>query len=341
MQRALLLIAALVLVACDPGQGREAFTDSRPPPSLAPRFLAPEGWAWGVVQAQGQPQLRYGVSSPAGIGIRAHVLIVPAYGESAEVWFETARQLNARGYCTWMLERAGQGGSGRYLSPHDLGHTEGFASGAEAVRSLIIEVIRPADEAPLILLGAGDAALTTVMAAQAGAPAAALVLSAPDFRSQPPPRRWESLASRLGLTRLPAPGWSAWSREAPDDYATGLASDPWRGKVRHAWQTANPDLRLTGASLGWAPAQSQALSQIQAGPPLGMPLVVLGPATGADAAQTFCAAQTACQYAATTDPGRALHLGAETYRTLWFQTIMDLISQMSARARAVAPSPPA
>ena len=160
MQRVLILFAALVLAACDPGQGREAFTDSRPPPSLAPRFLAPEGWAWGVVQAEGQPQLRYGVSSPVGTGTRGHVLIVPAYGESAEVWFETARQLNAQGYAVWVLERAGQGGSGRYLSPHDLGHSDGFEAGAEAVRGLIAGVIRPAGDTPLVLLGAGDAALT-------------------------------------------------------------------------------------------------------------------------------------------------------------------------------------
>ncbi|WP_300576967.1 alpha/beta hydrolase [Phenylobacterium sp.] len=341
MQRALLPFAALVLAACDPGQGREAFTDSRPPPSLAPRFLAPEGWAWGVVQAEGQPQLRYGVSSPVGTGTRAHVLIVPAYGESAEVWFETARQLNGQGYATWVLERAGQGGSGRYLSPHDLGHTEGFEAGADAVRSFIAGVIRPADDKPLILLGAGDAALTVAMAAQAGAPADAVILSGPDFRVQPPPRRWESLASRLGLSRLPAPGWTAWSRAAPDDYAAGLASDPWRGKVRHAWQTANPDLRLTGASLGWTAAQSRALAQVLAAPAVSQPVLILGPAEGTGAAQDFCGAQAACRYVAITDPGNALHLGENSHRTLWFKVITDLISEESHQVRAVTPSPPA
>ncbi len=336
MQRALILFAALVLAACDPGQGREAFTDSRPPPSLAPRFLAPEGWAWGVVQAEGQPQLRYGVSSPVGTGTRGHVLIVPAYGESAEVWFETARQLNAQGYAVWVMERAGQGGSGRYLSPHDLGHSDGFEAGTEAVRGLIAGVIRPAGDTPLVLLGAGDAALTVVLAAQAGAPADAMILSAPDLRPQPAPRRWESLASRVGLSRLPAPGWQAWSREAPDDHAAGVASDPWRGKVRHAWQTANPDLRLTGASLGWAAAQSRALSQAAAAPPLTMPLLILGRPEAMDAARTFCAAQASCQYVATSDAGRALHLGEESHRSLWFQAIIEFISKASERARTVS-----
>ncbi|MDP1618495.1 serine aminopeptidase domain-containing protein [Phenylobacterium sp.] len=339
MRRALLLIAALVLAACDPGQGREAFTDSRPPPSLSPRFLAPEGWAWGVVQAEGQPQLRYGVSSPVAVGTRAQVLIVPAYGESGEVWFETARQLNARGYAVWVLERAGQGGSGRYLSPHDLGHTDGFEAGAEAVRSLIAGAIRPDDDVPLILLGAGDAALTAVMAAQGGAAIDAMILSGPDFRPQAAPKRWESLASRVGLARAPAPGWRAWSREAPDDHAAGVASDPWRGKVRHAWQTANPDLRLTGPSLGWAAAQSRALAQILAAPALSMPVLILGPAEGADAAQTFCATLAACEYIATQDPGTALHLGEDSHRTLWFETITDHLAQAASQARAVRPAP--
>ena len=119
MYRAPLLCLALLLTACGQGGGREPFTDSRTPPGLASRFLAPEGWAWGLAQAEGFPAQRYGVSSPS-TGPVAHIVVLPGYGESAEAWFETARDFNARGYTVWVLEGAGQGGSGRFTGARDV-----------------------------------------------------------------------------------------------------------------------------------------------------------------------------------------------------------------------------
>jgi lysophospholipase len=58
----------------------------------------------------------------------------------------------------------------------------------------------------------------------------------------------------LGLGAFRAPGGDAWSRSGPDDFATHRTHDHWRGAVTHAWQTANPDLRLGGPSLDWQAA---------------------------------------------------------------------------------------
>ena len=58
----LLVVLALLtaLGACDVAGERDALADSRPPPGIAPRFLPPDGWAWGVAQPDAMPQVRVG-----------------------------------------------------------------------------------------------------------------------------------------------------------------------------------------------------------------------------------------------------------------------------------------
>lgn len=271
MRRALLLLALLALAACDNGGGREALTDSRNPPGLAPRFLAPEGWAWGFVDPQGLPQVRYGVSAPVGRRATAQVVIVPSALQPAETWFETARELNAAGYAVWSVERPGLGGSGRYVRPHDLAHSRGVEAEAQVITAVTAAVIRPAGDVPLILLATGDAAPAARRAVEMGAPVDALVLSAPVEPAGRPGAlpRW---GQRLGLGALPSSDWRPWSRETTP--ATG--DDPWRSKTASAWMLANPDLRLSGTSLGWQARRSKAGGQPD------VPVLVLGEPSGGD-----------------------------------------------------------
>ncbi|HWU13389.1 MAG TPA: alpha/beta hydrolase, partial [Caulobacter sp.] len=123
---ALALLLALPLAACGDEDVRAPFADSRTPPSLDVRFQPPAGWAWGYVKVGDDLVQRYGVSAPQG-SLRGQILILPAYGESAEAWFETARDLNDRDYVVWILERQGQGGSERATPWRDLGHAASFA----------------------------------------------------------------------------------------------------------------------------------------------------------------------------------------------------------------------
>ena len=104
------LLAALLLLtlaACGQGELAGPFADSRTPPVLGPRFFKPEGWAWGYVQAGKRPVQRYGVVT-TWRGPRATIVVLPGYGESAEVWYESAAALTRRGYSVWVLDRAGQ-----------------------------------------------------------------------------------------------------------------------------------------------------------------------------------------------------------------------------------------
>ena len=140
------ILSLLVTAAC--GQGdRAAFVESAPPPGLAERFHPPQAWAWGEIQVGDAPVQRYGVASASGVA-KAQVLILPDYGESAETWFETARDLSGAGYVVWVLEGVGQGGSGRLTCRRDLGELASFDTDVAAARAMIDLVIRPHRAAP-------------------------------------------------------------------------------------------------------------------------------------------------------------------------------------------------
>ncbi|MFZ5669785.1 MAG: alpha/beta hydrolase [Pseudomonadota bacterium] len=249
-RRAALAIVLLTLAACGGGDGRAPFVESRIPPGLGPRFWPPEGWAWGLFKVGDAPAQRYGVSSTIGTP-KGSVLILTDFGETTEVWFETARDLNAAGYTVWVLERAGQGGSERHALPRDLVHVPSFDGDVTTTRALARTIMQGSPDAPLTIVGQGVGGLVGLSAIQTGAPAYGLVLSNPKLAPRGVQPGWPAWLMNLGAGRLPAAVGQGWKREGADGVQLGLTADPWRGKVQKAWQVANPDLRMGGPSVGW------------------------------------------------------------------------------------------
>ena len=250
-RRGVTLALALLLVACGGSQDRDPFTDSRIPPSLGPRDWPPPGWTWGLIQVGEAPPQRYGVAAPDAPP-RAQVLILPGYGAAAEDEYHLADALIDHGDAVWVLDGAGQGGSGRLLSSRDLGHLTSFDGDLTAIEQMIALVIRPQPGTPLIVVADTTSSLLALRRMQLGAPGiAGLALRAPT-RAAPDGARSDgpiaSGALRLGLTTLRAPGTGGWSRDGPE-IDSGLD-----GQTAHAWRLANPDLRMGGPSLGWMTA---------------------------------------------------------------------------------------
>lgn len=338
MRRPCLALAALALTACSPGEQREALEDSRSPPSLAERHQAPEGWAWGRLAPPEGPQVRYGVAAPAGQAARGDILILPAYGEPAEVWFETARDLLGQGWRVWSLERAGQGGAGRFLQPYDLGHSRGFAADAEAVRAMVGQVIRPAGD-DVVLLGAGDGAVVALLAVQSGAGVDRLILSAPALTPLADAQPWESMLGRIGLGRLPSLAWRPWSRSDPPG-EPALSADPHRRALGHQWEIANPDLRLTGPSLGWRAAFQRGRSDALSAPgAVATPVLILSPAPAGAEAQAFCRRAPACEITTLSGSGEAPHLEQESIRSLWFERLSSFLAEPGAEVGSMPAEP--
>lgn len=274
MNRAFPIAAALLLLAgCERPASRSPFFESLAPPGLPAADLAPEGWAWGAVQVGEDPPQRYGVASPDVVP-QGQAVIVPAYGETAEAWFSAVRTLNGAGLTVWVLDRAGQGGSGRFASPRDLGHVSSFEPDVRALEALVGAVVRPSPDQPLTLLARGDGAAVAIAAAERGLPADRIVLWAPHLASRtaaPSPRA--TLERWMGLDRRPPRDWKPWARE------DATKSDP----VGAGWQLVNPDLRMSGPSRGWVEAHQAASAEaLAAASSLSLPVLQLGRAVGGD-----------------------------------------------------------
>jgi lysophospholipase len=320
-----LVTAALVFAIVNLGghDARDAFVDSRPPPDFAERFYPPENWAWGELRAQGGQAQRYGVSAPSIVS-RADVLILPDYGESAETWFETARDLNAAGYTVWVLEGAGQGGSARLSGHRDLGELRSFAGDLAAVRAMADGVIRPAPGRTFVLLGEGVGALLAARDAETDAAAGGVVLSAPRCAPAQP----GGTLTYVGLGALRAPGGDVWSRAGADDFAAHRTHDRWRGAVTHAWQTANPDLRLGGPSLDWqaALADLQRDAEVSAARLRGPVLVI------DDGKPRACLAPPLALRRSLAGADAALELEDDRWRGPWLAAIEAFIGSVAKSA---------
>jgi lysophospholipase len=302
------------------------FVESQPPPGLAERFYPPEGWAWGLIQVGETPAQRYGVVGSSGTP-RAEVLILPDYGESAETWFETVRDLNATGATVWVLDGVGQGGSARLTRHRDLGEVTRFDDDVAAVRAMIEIVIQPQADIPLVLLGEGQGALIAARAAERGARPAGLILSSPSCQGTPP----DGLRA-LGLGAQRAPGGSGWRRDGPDAFQAHLTHDRWRGAAGHLWQLANPDLRMGGPSRDWFAAAAQLQTETRADiAQIHTPTLVIAPARTSP-----CLALSGAATLSLTGAGPALELEDDARRNVWLESIEAFIA---AHTRALIPPP--
>lgn len=334
----------LLLAACGGGDGGAPFVESRIPPALGPRFWAPEGWAWGLLKIGDAPAQRYGVSSTP-VTPQAQILILTGYGESAEVWFETATDLNARGYSVWVLERAGQGGSERFVLPRDLGHAPDFNGDIRAVKTLTQMMAAGSPGAPVIVLGHADGGLIAIAAIEQGAPAEGLILSSPSFASGHPLEGLRAALVKAGLGRIPADWKRGWRRDGPDARGIGLTGDSLRGGIGKAWQIANPDLRMGGPSLGWLASFQATSKAIQPGlPGLETPTLLLrGDADGFVYAETqtrVCQAMARCRLYGLKGGRHALHLEREAIRTPWLAAVDSFVRTRAGSRPMLIERPP-
>jgi len=329
------LLLVLPLASCGDEGVRAPFADSRTPPSLDVRFQPPAGWAWGYVKVGDDLVQRYGVSAPRGAP-RGQILILPAYGESAEAWFETARDLNDRDYVVWILERQGQGGSERAMPWRDLGHATSFAPDVTATRAMVKAVIRPDGRDPFVILGAGEGGVVALRALEEGLRANAAILSSPSFDIADPPRpkgelirlaRW-ARGLKLGFLRYP--GQAGWKRDGPDGVARRLTHDQARGAVQQAWQLANPDLRMGAPSLAWYAAFYDAVeATIRDLKRVDLPVVMLDAGEDHQALPqpqgAVCVGLPRCVETRYATARHALHLETDSVRTPWLETIDDTL----------------
>lgn len=317
VRRALTLLVLFALAACS-RDGGAPLLDSRTPPALGPRFFPPDGWSWGVLALPKAPRIRYGSAAPEGPP-RAEVVLLPAYGESAEVYFETARDLTAKGYSVWVLEAAGQGGSGRFPGPTDLGRSNGFGLDAAALKGLLAQVVRPGTRGPLVVAASGSATLPALLAVEHGpAPVDGLFLWDPALSPPADVERARTMTHwRLGGLR--AEGGHAWTR--PTEDLSGRATLP------AAWQLADPDLRMGGPAWEWIVADDEARREALDARALAAirPPVAVLQAQPAGPAGILCARAPDCRVQIEAAAPLPRHLAPDPVRTAWLAALTGFV----------------
>jgi len=236
--------------------------------SLITRFNQPAGWQWGHVRTQQGDDLRWGGSFPP-TEPKAHIIYVEGLSEFAEKTFEMAHDFNAAGYGFWVLDRKGQGASGRLLREAFKAHSNGFKTDAEDL--VKFRMAHVPFNVPVILLGHSTGALVSLMALHDrpelfdGA-----IMTAPLLGLQHAALKGrERLAALLPLPRFirEAPAfqpaeWMLRTAEAPKLKAGDFSSDPLRMLVHDYWMQKKPDLRLGAPTYGWIQSVCQAVAKV-------------------------------------------------------------------------------
>ncbi len=237
----------------------------------------PAGCRTATVTGAGGVRLRvlHAPADPA-CAPRGTVAILPGRTQFAERWFETMRELAARGFATAVVDHRGQGGSPRPLDDPMRHHLTDFgvmvADAARFVRRLATCGGMPE---PLWLLGHSMGAhvgLRLLAESKEAASIRAAVLTAPmvAIRTAPLPRRpAEALARlmvRLGRGGNYAFGQGPWRDDARDRAMRRrlLSESGTRLALERAWLARRPDLAVGGVTWEWVAAALASSRRLQA-----------------------------------------------------------------------------
>jgi lysophospholipase len=240
-----------MLDSCDAAPG---LAGMRRAPGLAARFLVPPGFVWGSFPTADGAVLRWG--HLAAERPRAECVLVGGFGDFIEKQFETIRDLVRRGLSVWCLDWRGQGGSTRPKRWPYRPRARRFDRDAAELAQFATKYLSPDRPHVLIAHSMGGAIALLCLrrhprlfdAAILSAPMLGLLNGAPPMllRAVTGPVR----LSGLGICRLP--GTRRWHPDRPPTpERSRVSSDAERCRIRHAWVSSNPALRLDQPTYGW------------------------------------------------------------------------------------------
>lgn len=224
-------------------------------PVLPERFLPPPGFVWGSFTASDGALLRWGhlpIRNP-----RAECVMVGGFGEFIEKQFETVRDLAARGIAVWCLDWRGQGGSIRPRRLPTRPRARNFERDAEDLTAFAAATL-PGRLPRLLVAHSMGGAIALLCLRQHPGLFAGAVLSSPMVglrTGRVPPTLIRCItrpARAAGLGACFIPGARKWRpSRIPSPERSRVTTDAERCRVRHAWFSADPALRLDEATYGW------------------------------------------------------------------------------------------
>ena len=221
----------------------------------------------GMLALRDGKRIRYARFAATGRPLKGTVVVFAGRNECIEKYFETVRDLAARGFGVAMIDWRGQGGSDRMLRGKPRGYVRDFGEYVSDMEEFWRDVVLPDCRAPFYALGHSTGALIALLAApRLATQLRRMVLAAPllEFADMPTSmKRTGRLARALAMTgfgRVPMPG-SAASQPAPFAY-NKLTSDPLRYARNVAIYRAHPELATGRPTVAWVGAVCRAVETV-------------------------------------------------------------------------------
>ena len=232
-----------------------------------PANPVPEDVVTGTLKTRDGVGIRFARWHPPP-GRKGTVCLFQGRAEFIEKYFETVRELRARGFAVATIDWRGQGGSERALSDPRKGHVGDFSEYERDVEALMTEVVLPDCPPPIFAIGHSMGGTVMMRVARQGSRwFDRIVLSAPMIRlsgnRHALPARITVRAMRLmGMGSAYVPGGSA-TPVATGPYVNNIAtSDPVRHARTKAVLEAAPELGLGSPTASWLSAAYRSMAEI-------------------------------------------------------------------------------
>ena len=236
-------------------------------PPLDERFLPPPDFTWGSFTAADGTLLRWGHLPVRDA--RAECIMVGGFGEFIEKQFETVRDLASRGIAVWCLDWRGQGGSMRPRRLPTRPRARNFNRDARDLADFAAAKLT-GDRPRLLLAHSMGAAIALLCLRRHPRLFDAAILSSPMVglrTGKLPPTLLRVItrpARAAGLGVCFIPGAGKWRPDRiPSPERSPVSTDAERCRIRHAWFSVEPALRLDEATYGWVDSALALVARIR------------------------------------------------------------------------------
>jgi lysophospholipase len=229
----------------------------------------PEGGVCGFLTARDGKKFRYAHFPATARPLNGTVVLLAGRNEAIEKYFETIRDLAARGFGVATFDWRGQGASDRLLRDGARGYVRSFDDYEHDLEQFFAEIVLPDCRGPYYLLAHSTGALVALLAAPSLVNRIRrMVLMAPFLALAKSPLsmqalgRLASVCCGAGLGRLYAPGGRDTRKAEPFDQ-NKLTSDQRRYERNSLLYETYPQLAISAPTFAWIRAASEAIARVQ------------------------------------------------------------------------------
>jgi lysophospholipase len=229
-----------------------------------PANPVPDNVHTGSLTTSDGTKLRFARWAPPP-GRKGTVCIFPGRAEFIEKYFETVRDLRARGFAVAALDWRGQGLSDRALADARKGHVDDFSQYDSDLASFMQQVVLPDCPPPVFAIGHSMGASVLIRAAFQGhrwfdrIMLSAPMIALPGMRGSGGARATVQFMRALRLKTSYVPGGDSSILALRPFPGNVLTSDPVRYARNAAVLEAEPTLGLGSPTIGWLDAAYRAM----------------------------------------------------------------------------------